>query len=242
MKNGNTTILVVDDEPELLEIFAIWLRREGYDVFTAANGAEALKVLTSEKVDALISDIRMPVMDGLTLVRRIYEMKILLPSIIFVSGFGDVNPRVAHALGVEAMLPKPLGRKHLLEVLEASLKSRQSLWLEPAQEITTDTLAAEFASLKGSEAVCEFLIGRGGVCFRFTRALPEDALVELSVGFVEDDLRLEGQGRVRWSAVKDERVGVEFVYVAPESREWVLAKMEENPVYSFIPSCGLNPE
>ena len=109
MQNSEVTILVVDDEPELLEIFAIWMRREGYHVLTAANGAEALKILTSTNVDALISDIRMPVMDGLTLVRRIYDLKLKLPSIIFVSGFGDVNPRVAHALGVEAMLPKPLG-------------------------------------------------------------------------------------------------------------------------------------
>jgi CheY-like chemotaxis protein len=238
MKSGNTTILVVDDEPELLEIFAIWMSREGYTVLTAANGAEALKVLTSTKVDALISDIRMPVMDGLTLVRRIYEMKLQLPSIIFVSGFGDVNPREAHALGVEAMLPKPLGRKHLLNVLEASLKERESLWLEPTEEIATDTLATEFSSLKLSEEACEFQVGRGGVCFRYSRALPEDALVKLSIAFTEEQLRLNGQGRVRWSAAKDERVGVEFVYVAPESREWVLARMDENPVYSFIPSCG----
>jgi len=78
MQNSEVTILVVDDEPELLEIFAIWMRREGYHVLTAANGAEALKILTSTNVDALISDIRMPVMDGLTLVRRIYDLKLHL--------------------------------------------------------------------------------------------------------------------------------------------------------------------
>ena len=239
MNNSDVTILVVDDEPELLEIFSIWMRREGYHVLTAANGAEALKTLTSTRVDALISDIRMPVMDGLTLVRRIYDLKLKLPSIIFVSGFGDVNPRVAHALGVEAMLPKPLGRKHLLEVLQASLKARESLWLEPAAESANETLAVEFRSLAESDRLCEFMVGRGGVCFRSSRMYPEDTLVGLSLSFAEDGLQLDGQGRVRWCAVKDERIGVEFVYLTPECREWVLAKMAENEIYSFIPSCGL---
>jgi len=198
-----------------------------------------LKTLTSTRVDALISDIRMPVMDGLTLVRRIYELKLKLPSIIFVSGFGDVNPRVAHALGVEAMLPKPLGRKHLLEVLQASLMERKSLWLEPLAEKPSETAAVAFRSLEESDRLCEFMVGRGGVCFRSSRMYPEDTLVELAIAFTKDGLQLDGQGRVRWCAVKEERIGVEFVYLAPECREWVLAKIAENEVYSFIPSCGL---
>src|ERR1700735_825013 len=103
MKTERPTVLVVDDEPELREIFALWLNREGYTILTAANGSEALQMLTTQTVDALISDIRMPIMDGIALVRRVFEMKLMLPSIIFVSGFGDVSVREMYALGVEAV-------------------------------------------------------------------------------------------------------------------------------------------
>ena len=124
-------------------------------------------------------------------------------------------------------------------MLQASLKARESLWLEPAAESANETLAVEFRSLAESDRLCEFMVGRGGVCFRSSRMYPEDTLVGLSLSFAEDGLQLDGQGRVRWCAVKDERIGVEFVYLTPECREWVLAKMAENEIYSFIPSCGL---
>jgi CheY-like chemotaxis protein len=64
MRIEEARILVVDDELELLEIFAAWLGRSGCEVFTAPNGAEALKTLQTEKIDVLISDIRMPIMDA----------------------------------------------------------------------------------------------------------------------------------------------------------------------------------
>src|ERR1035438_4781454 len=75
MRLEEATILVVDDEPDLREVFSAWLQQAGCLVFTAANGAEALEVLDAQKIDALVSDIRMPVMDGIALVQAIYEKK-----------------------------------------------------------------------------------------------------------------------------------------------------------------------
>ena len=124
MKLNQATVLLVDDELELLEIFSAWLGRSGCRVLTAPNGAEALKILLAEKIDVLLSDIRMPLMDGVTLVRRINEMNLPIPSILFVSGYGDVMPREMYALGVERLMEKPLSRKELLRAMDDCLMER----------------------------------------------------------------------------------------------------------------------
>jgi CheY-like chemotaxis protein len=126
MKLNEATVLVVDDELELLDIFSVWLERSGCRVFTAANGAEALKVLEAETVDALISDLQMPGMDGVTLVRRIHERGLAIPSILFVSGLGDVNRREMDALGVVGLIEKPLRRLDMLGALERGLLEREA--------------------------------------------------------------------------------------------------------------------
>ena len=124
MRLEEATILVVDDEPDLREIFSAWLQHAGCVVLTAANGAEALEILAVRKIDALVSDIRMPVMDGITLVRAIYERKLAIP-IILVSGYANAEPVEMYGLAVEALMEKPLNRKDLLRVLENSLIERE---------------------------------------------------------------------------------------------------------------------
>jgi CheY-like chemotaxis protein len=238
MKDERATVLVVDDEPELREIFALWLSREGYHVVTAANGADALKLVTADGIDALISDIRMPIMDGVALVRRIYELQLVLPSIIFVSGFGDVSVRELYSLGVEAMITKPLVRKDLLRALSSSLCQREELWLTPAEGPVADVVTASYRRLEDALAYGEFGIGRGGVCVRSTRAFPEDTLVDLAIEFVEDGRMLRGQGCVRWSSLKDQRIGVEFLYLAPSCRDWLIPRMAGRALCPFIPNCA----
>jgi CheY-like chemotaxis protein len=132
MRLEGATILVVDDEPDLREIFSAWLQQAGCMVFTAANGAEALEALEARKIDAMISDIRMPIMDGMALVRAIHEKKLAIP-IVLVSGYVNAGPRWMYGLGVEAVMEKPLTRKDLLGVLERSLtKSGRKLLIRSA--------------------------------------------------------------------------------------------------------------
>ena len=237
MTLAEATILIVDDEPELLEIFAIWLRRCRCTVLTAANGAEALKILEDHQVDALISDIRMPIMDGLTLVRRIYEKKLQVPSIIFVSGFGDVDAREVHALGVELMLTKPLIRQQLLDALECSLLPRDRLWLTPPAEVAAQNVSLEMPSLEEAMRTHKFELGRGGCCFLCPQPLIVERTIDLSIHFVKEELSLLVQGTVRWRDSSDSHAGVAFTYVDPASRSWVLEYMRDKTLYSFIPRC-----
>jgi CheY-like chemotaxis protein len=100
LKLTDARILVVDDEPILLELFEKWLRKIGCGkVFTAANGKAALSLLQLESFDLLVSDVRMPAMDGITLVRCLSEVGKTLPGIIFgmrlVSKPSSPNPPTA---------------------------------------------------------------------------------------------------------------------------------------------------
>jgi CheY-like chemotaxis protein len=65
------SILYVEDEPFLRESMAAWLKQKAERVFCAEHGAEALEILAANKIDLVVSDVRMPVMDGITLVKKI---------------------------------------------------------------------------------------------------------------------------------------------------------------------------
>jgi CheY-like chemotaxis protein len=237
MKLGDAAILVVDDEPDLREIFSAWLDHEGCRVFCAANGAEALEVLRTEKVDALVSDIRMPVMDGLSLVRAVYDRRLVIPTIIFVSGYGDVGPREMHGLGVEALMEKPLKRKELLAALDNSLLEIDQHWLTPSTEPMAQSVALEIASLKDAMQSCQFQLGRGGCCFSSDRLLTEQKTTHLSIRFAEEGRRLEAQGKVRWFDENTAQTGMSFDYLAPECRDWVMGAIRDGSHRGFIPQC-----
>jgi len=84
------TVLIVDDEPQLRMLLADLLREEKWQVLSASQGEEALKILSREKVDIVVSDIYMPVMNGLKLRDRIREDPTLkdIP-FLFISGYDD---------------------------------------------------------------------------------------------------------------------------------------------------------
>ena len=66
-------ILIAEDEAHILRVLSMWLERHGYDVLGAANGAAALEILDNETVDMIISDMNMPGLDGLELVKAVRE-------------------------------------------------------------------------------------------------------------------------------------------------------------------------
>lgn len=82
-----THILIVDDEPLIVQLMADMLEDEGYEVDTAANGAQALERIKARTYDLILSDLRMPGLDGLALYRELaWQRPELLRRMIFVSG------------------------------------------------------------------------------------------------------------------------------------------------------------
>ncbi|WP_457565871.1 response regulator, partial [Caldithrix abyssi] len=83
-------VLIVEDDPEVRSLLEASLKKLNYRVMTAANGAEALKIINSAKdeIDAIITDLVMPEIDGVTLAKKVREMGIAIP-VLFGTGYAD---------------------------------------------------------------------------------------------------------------------------------------------------------
>lgn len=121
-------ILVVDDEPDLQELirqkFRNKIKSNEYEFQFAENGAEALEKIKSDgTIDLILTDINMPVMDGLTLLSRINELNNKLLRSVIVSAYGDMeNIRTAMNRGAYDFITKPIDLKDLEITIEKSLK------------------------------------------------------------------------------------------------------------------------
>src|SRR5262245_36758735 len=121
MQLNEASILLVDDEPILLDIAREWLQSIVAKVFSAGDGAEALQVLAEHRIDLVISDVRMPRMDGVALLAKINEAQGQMPPVIFITGYSDVTLREAHDLGAQAIMEKPIAREGLLNQMRRSV-------------------------------------------------------------------------------------------------------------------------
>src|SRR6185436_20990219 len=106
-------ILIVDDEPSMREMLRIVLRRDGYDVTVAANGTEALDVLKRERMDLLLSDIRMPDISGVEVLRVAKEANRDLVAFM-MTAFASTDTAIeAMRLGAVDYLTKPFNMDEL---------------------------------------------------------------------------------------------------------------------------------
>ena len=114
-------LLLVDDDPGLLKLLGMRLVSEGYSVVTAESGPEALRVLGREKVDLVISDLRMDEMDGLQLFSEIQKGHPGMP-VIILTAHGSIPDAVAATQqGVFSFLTKPVDRDALYKAIDEAL-------------------------------------------------------------------------------------------------------------------------
>ncbi|WDP86782.1 MAG: response regulator [Desulfobacter sp.] len=123
-------ILIVDDEEIIVRLLSMSLRSDGYETVTAGNGEEALEVLKAQSPDIVVTDIKMPVMDGLELLKQI---KLIDPDkeVIIVTGHGDIDSTItALQYGASDFINKPVRDEALaiaLERAKAKIHIREQL-------------------------------------------------------------------------------------------------------------------
>ncbi|HEY8207219.1 MAG TPA: sigma-54 dependent transcriptional regulator [Myxococcaceae bacterium] len=116
------TILIVDDEKNILLTLSQALQLQGYRTELAASGQIALDVLSTRPVDAVLMDVKMPDMDGLTALEKLHAQRPKLP-VIMMSGHGTIETAVkATQLGARDFLEKPIARDRLLVALRNVLE------------------------------------------------------------------------------------------------------------------------
>ena len=125
---SQSKILVVDDEPDLQDLirqkFRTKIKTNEYEFHFAENGSEALEKISSNgRIDLVLTDINMPVMDGLTLLLKISELNNKLLRSVIVSAYGDMeNIRTAMNRGAFDFITKPIDLNDLEITIEKSLK------------------------------------------------------------------------------------------------------------------------
>jgi DNA-binding NtrC family response regulator len=121
---SESRILIADDEPDMVENLTRILRRAGHRCLRATDGERAAALLESERPDLLITDLRMPGLDGMGLLQRAREMDPALP-VIVITAYGTIESAVAAIKqGAFDFLPKTFSVDELLVVVERALRQR----------------------------------------------------------------------------------------------------------------------
>lgn len=117
-----TRILVVDDEPNIREVVELYLRRGGYEVEVAADGAAALTAIERKIPDLIVLDLMMPAVDGVQLTRALRQGEIEIP-IIMLTAKGEESDRISGLeMGADDYVTKPFSPKELVARVKAVLR------------------------------------------------------------------------------------------------------------------------
>ncbi len=122
---GKIKILVVDDDPGSRELLQVILEAQGYQVIVAASGKEALAIAQAVPLNLVITDLRMPAMDGLAFLRAVHDSLSTL-SVIIMTAYGTIESAVeATKLGAYGYLTKPLTGERVLHLVRRALEEQQ---------------------------------------------------------------------------------------------------------------------
>ena len=121
VRNVGSKILVVEDEPALLEALRYNFSREGYQVVTASDGAEAVEQARQQRPDVIVLDLMLPKLDGLE-VCRILRRDMTVPILMLTAKGEEVDRVVGLELGADDYLPKPFAVRELLARTAALLR------------------------------------------------------------------------------------------------------------------------
>jgi len=119
------TILTVDDSPSIRQMIKVVLGPAGHNVIEAGDGAQALEKMKAGKVDLVITDLNMPVMNGLELIRALRGMPTLvgLPIVFLTTESSDATKQEAKSAGATGWITKPFKPEQLLAVVSKLVRS-----------------------------------------------------------------------------------------------------------------------
>lgn len=177
MSKHDETVLLVDDEQDILEFLSYNLRKEGFRVFTANNGNDAIKLAKEVRPEVILLDVMMPQMDGIELCQILRQDLLLENSIItfLTSRSEDYSQIAGFEAGADDYITKPIRPRLLISKIEALLRRIKNQVSEPVREnnVTIDR-DRYLVKLKDRELLLpkkefellELLAGKPGKVFR----------------------------------------------------------------------------
>jgi len=115
-------VLVVDDDPLILTVVDLMIRHAGHKTRTAGDAPTALDAFADGAVDVLVSDIRMPGMDGIALARVVREDYPKVPIILMTGYLADYTNGSANQIGVDGIIKKPFKSSELLDMIDRATR------------------------------------------------------------------------------------------------------------------------
>jgi two-component system alkaline phosphatase synthesis response regulator PhoP len=136
---GKFKILIVDDEPDILEFIGYNLKKEGYQIFTAATGREGIESATKNHPDLILLDIMLPEMDGIEVCEEIRKIPSLgRTTIAFLTARGEDYSQIAgFDAGGDDYITKPVKIKVLTSRIRALLKRSQQYLVEDSKSVNS---------------------------------------------------------------------------------------------------------
>jgi len=146
-------VLIVDDEPNLRKILSAQLTRDGYDVMIAEDGAQGLAMLRENHIDMVITDLKMPKVDGMTLLKEALREDPELP-VVMITAHGTVDTAVeALKSGAFDYLTKPFDKDEVRQIVAKALKTKELSGAEASHASTAST--ARFGIIGSSPGITE---------------------------------------------------------------------------------------
>ncbi len=237
-----TKVLIVDDEPEVGEVLADHLSSRGLECLTVNESPTVLHKISEFTPDVILSDIRMPGLDGITLLKEIRKFYKYKPVVLFMTGYSEYNKEECMNEGAADFFTKPVDFDRLFFVImehfiETPIEKNRFLRIDD----TIDSVINEKYDVRVTN------IGFGGVFI----PLPEEAMlndeklvVGKSIGMsfqLEDNpTNILAKGEIVWVRYNQKMnllpgVGVKFTHLDSNHREILENYIRENKVFSFVP-------
>lgn len=241
--NERGVVLVVDDEPDLCEMLTFDFRGKGFQAFTALDGFRALDILDSYPITAVITDIRMPNMDGIQLLKQLKAVNPLNPAVVLISAFIENIRAEAYGAGAEAVFSKPFRIAEVVRTVSRLHSPYPERWRNDVEMGDGYFIERQLPSLEPDYGSPTFVLGRGGALFATRDALPHPGQrISFSLEFEDGPVRsLKGYGAVRWatgqrSSLSQPCFGVEFEYLDDFSHQQYVAWVLSEKPKAYIPA------
>ncbi|WP_020062860.1 response regulator transcription factor [Bacillus sp. 123MFChir2] len=147
------TILVVDDEKEIRDLIAIYLKNEGYEVLQAGDGAEGLEILQKQQVHLVVLDIMMPKLDGIHMCMKVREIA-EMPIIMLSAKTQDMDKILGLTTGADDYITKPFNPLELI----ARIKSQLRRYMKMSGGFVQNTDEIEIGDMKINVATHEVIV------------------------------------------------------------------------------------
>ena len=189
-------ILVLDDSPFMLTVIGDILKKLNYEVTTFDNASDACRKVESDRFDMIITDLNMPVMDGLEFTKRVrsYPNCRFVPIVMLSSEDDDEKVSRAKKLGISTFLRKPPNEAQLRTLLQITLGKRKS----PRIPVKVEVYYGEDKKFSDYTAGYTFNMSGGGLFLETDSPLSPGVALKLKLSHPEKNEPIICRGRVAW--------------------------------------------